>query len=76
MRMHETTLELLSPSPKERQEKSRRCPLVSFCEDNPYKPLNPQKILSELAESRVCYDCGEGEDFDQVLDEIRTKYGL
>lgn len=33
-------------------------------------------ILSELAESRRCYENGEGEDFDLAIDEIGVRYGL
>lgn len=60
----------------DRQKEIQRYLLVNFCENNPYKPLSGDEILSELAESRACYDRGEGEDFDKALDEIGAKYGL
>ena len=44
--------------------------------ENPYKPLGRNEILSELAQSRTCYECGEGEDYDKAVDEIGDKYGL
>ena len=72
----EANLELLSTIPEERQEEIHRYLLVNFCRSNPYKPLDQKKILSELAESRACYDSKEREDFDRALDEIRAKYDL
>lgn len=72
----EANLELLSTIPEERQKEIQRYLLVNFCGNNPYKPLSEKEILSELAESRACYDRGEGEDFDKALDEIGAKYGL
>ena len=71
----EVNLELLSTIPEERQVEIRRYLLVDFCGNNPYKPLDKNEILSELAESRACFDRGEGEDFDKALDEIGAKYG-
>jgi hypothetical protein len=50
--------------------------LINFCSDNPYKPLSEKDIMDELAESRKCYENGEGEDFDHALAEIGEKYGL
>ena len=38
--------------------------------------LDENEILSELAESRRCYENGEGEDFDLAIDEIGVRYGL
>lgn len=72
----EANLELLSTIPEDRQKEIQRYLLVNFCENNPYKPLSGDEILSELADSRACYDRGEGEDFDKALDEMGAKYGL
>ena len=72
----EANLELLSTIPEERQKEIQSYLLINFCGNNPYKPLNGDEILSELAESRASYDRGEGEDFDKALDEIGEKYGL
>lgn len=72
----EANLELLSTIPEELQKEIQRYLLVNFCENNPYRPLDENDILSELAESRVCCDRGEGEDFDKALDEIGARYGL
>jgi hypothetical protein len=72
----EANLELLSTIPEERQEEIQRYLLINFCGDNPYKPLTKKEISDELAESRMCYQNGGGEDFEKVLDEIGTKYGL
>ena len=72
----EANLELLSTIPEERQKEIQSYLLINFCRNNPYKPLNGDGILSELAESRASYDRGEGEDFDKALDEIGEKYGL
>lgn len=49
---------------------------TNFCTDNPYRPLSSSEILAELVESRACYEAGEGEELDKVLDEIGGKYGL
>ena len=72
----EANLELLSTIPEERQKEIQSYLLINFCRNNPYKPLNEDEILSELAESRASYARGEGEDFDKALDEIGEKYGL
>lgn len=72
----EANLELLSTIPEDRQKEIQRYLLVNFCENNPYKPLSGDEILSVLADSRACYDRGEGEDFDKALDEMGAKYGL
>lgn len=71
----ETNLALLLTIPEERQEEIQSYLLTNFCTDNPYKPLSSE-ILAELAESRACYQVGEREDLDKVLDEIGDRYGL
>ena len=76
MSILEANLELLSTIPEECQKEIQSYLKINFCRDNPYKPLSREEILSELAESRECYDRGEGEDFDKTLDEIGVKYGL
>lgn len=45
-------------------------------EDKLFKPLSEQEILSELEESRACYENGEYMDFDDALEIISKKYGL
>ena len=50
--------------------------LSNYCDDNPFKPLSEDEICSELAQSRMCYERGEYEDFDDALYEISRKYGL
>lgn len=72
----EANLNLIATIPEENQKEIQRYLLMNFCGNNPYKPLNKNEILSELAESRECYARGEGEDFDEALDEISVKYGL
>lgn len=76
MSMLEANLALLSTIPEEHQKEIQSYLMMNFCGNNPYKPLSTDEILSELAESRMCYSNGEGEDFDKALDEIGTKYGL
>ena len=66
----EANMALLSTIPEENQKEIQRYLLVNFCENNPYRPLGRDEILEELAESRKCYENGEGEDFDKVIDEI------
>ena len=72
----EANMALLSTIPEENQKEIQRYHLVNFCGNNPYKPLSRGKILEELAESRECYENGEGEDLDEVINEIEMKYGL
>lgn len=72
----EANLALLSTIPEERQEEIHTYLLMNFCGNNPYKPLSAKEILLELAEARKCYDNGEGEDFDNAVDEIGERYGL
>lgn len=48
----------------------------NFCTENPFKPLTAEEILAELAESRICYEHGECEDFDDAIEELSKKYGL
>lgn len=47
-----------------------------LCEEDPFKPLSSEEIFAELVESRECYKRGEGENFDDALDEISANYGL
>ena len=72
----EANMALLSTIPEECQKEIQNYLMMNFCVDNPYKPLSKNEILSELAESRMCYHNNEGEDFDKVIDEISEKYGL
>lgn len=72
----EANLELLCAIPEEHQKEIQQFLLLNFCCENPYKPLSTNESLSELAQSRACYECGGGEDFDKVVDEIGAKYGL
>lgn len=72
----EANLALISTIPEERQEEIRTYLLMNFCTDNPFKPLSAEEIASELAQARECYEKGEGENFDDAVDEISAKYGL
>lgn len=72
----EVNLALLLTIPEERQEEIRSYLLTNFCTDNPYKPLSGSEILAELAESRACYQAGEGEELGKALDEIGERYGI
>ena len=72
----ETNMALLLTIPEERQEEIRSYLFTNFYTDNPYKTLSSSEILAELAESRACYQAGEGEDIDKILDEIGDRYGL
>ena len=72
----EANLALLLTIPEESQEEIQSYLLANFCGNSPYKPLSSSEILEELAESRACYQAGEGEDLDKVLDEIGGRYGL
>ena len=72
----EANLNLLATIPEENQKEIQRYLLMNFCGNNPFKPLSKKEILSELAKSRECFTRGEGEDFDEALDEISLKYGL
>lgn len=72
----EVNMALLSTIPEEHQKEIQSYLLMNFCDKNPYKPLSGNEILAELAESRLCYTNGGGEDFDKALDEIGAKYGL
>ena len=64
----ETNLALLLTVPEECQEEIQNYLLTNFCTGDPYKPLSGSEILTELAESRACYQAGEREDLDKVLD--------
>ena len=72
----EANLELLSTIPEKYQKEIQQFLVVNFCGENPYKPLSRNEILSELAQSRASYERGEGEDFDQAVDEIGEKYDI
>ena len=72
----EANLALISTIPEECQEEIRAYLLMNFCTNNPFKPLSAKEIESELAQARECYENGEGEDFDDAVDEISVKYGL
>ncbi|MCR4908533.1 MAG: hypothetical protein K5985_06845 [Lachnospiraceae bacterium] len=76
MSIKEANIALLSVIPDNKQQQIYMYLSDNFCEKNPYKPLSSNEIYAELAESRECYLRGEGEDFDNALDEISTKYGL
>ncbi len=71
----ESNIALLSTIPEEFQGAIHTY-LVNLCADNPFKPMSANEILEELAESRACYERGEFQDFDEVLDEISDKYGI
>lgn len=71
----ESNIALLSTIPEEFQGTIHTY-LVNLCADNPFKPMSANEILEELAESRACYERGEFQDFDEVLDEISDKYGI
>ena len=72
----EANLELLSTIPEKYQKEIQQFLVVNFCGENPYKPLSRNEILSELAQSRASCERGEGEDFDQAVDEIGEKYDI
>ena len=72
----EANLELLSTIPEEHQKEIQQFLLMNFCSENRYKPLSRSEILSKLAQSRACYERGEGENFDKAVDEIGVQYGV
>jgi len=69
-------LALISTIPEECQEEIRTYLLRNFCTNNPFKPLSAKEIEAELSQARECYEKGEGEDSDDVVDEISAKHGL
>lgn len=71
----EANMALLSTIPEEHQKEIQNYLLINFCDQNPYKPLSKDEILKELAESRLCYDNGKGEDFDKAIDGIAKIFG-
>jgi len=71
----ESNIALLSTIPEEFQGAIHTY-LVNLCADNPFKPMSANEILEELAESRACYERGEGKDFFAAIDEIRNEYGI
>lgn len=75
MNVRDINIALISVIPDSEQQKVYSY-LSDFCKENPLKPLSSDDILSELAESRECYERGEYEDFDDALDEISKKYGV
>ena len=76
MSTKEANIALLSTFPEDVQQQVFVYFMHNFCDGNPYKPKSAEEIYSELAESRVCYERGECEDFDDALDDISKKYGL
>ena len=76
MDYRKANMELLSKIPDAYQEEIHEYLLQNFGEDSPFKPMSKQEILAELAESRACYERGEYQNFDEVLDEISKEYGL
>ncbi len=60
----------------ENEQKTLHEHSASHYDNNPFKPRSTDEVLSELAESRACYDRGEYKDMDDALDEISKKYGL
>ena len=72
----EAHMVLLSTIPENHQIEIQNYLLMKLCRDNIYKTLSGEDILAELAESRSCYNNGEGEDFNRALDEISMKYAL
>ena len=47
-----------------------------FYNENPFHLKSADEIYAELAAARACYERGEYEDFDEVMDEISAKYDL
>lgn len=76
MSIKEANIALLSVIPESKQKQIYMYLSNNFCEENPFKPLSSEEIYAELEESRECYKRGEGENFDDALDEISAKYGL
>lgn len=76
MSTREANLALLSRIPEEKQQQIFVYLMNNFCQDNPFTPKSAKDILSELEESRACYERGECEDFDKALEEISAKYDL
>jgi len=76
MSTKEANIALLSTIPEDAQKQIFVYLTRHFCNGNPFKPKSAEEIYSELAESRVCYERGEYEDFDDALDDISKKYGL
>jgi hypothetical protein len=76
MNKKETNMALLSTIPEDNQQQIFLYLTENFCAENPFKPLSAQDILSELAEARECYECGEYEAFEDAIAEIEKKYDL
>ena len=44
--------------------------------NTPFAPQTAEEIYSDLAASRACYEHGNYQNFDDVLDTISKKYGI
>lgn len=72
----ETNIAMISTLPEADQEKIFLYLSENFFEDNPFKPMSKNEILSELAEAREAFSRGEYQDFDAAAEEISREYGI
>ncbi len=72
----EANMAILATLPEEKQQEVYTYLVMQCSSNNPFKPVSKEEIYAELEESRACFERGEYMDFDDAIDEIRSKYGL
>ena len=76
MSIREANIALLSTIPEDAQKQIFDYLMQNFCEGNPFKAKSANEIYYDLEKSRICYEEGDYEDFDDALDDISKRYGL
>lgn len=72
----ETNIALLRTIPEEHQTNINEYLVLNYCTQNPFAPLSREQICAELEESRRSAERGEGQDFDEALDEICEQWHI
>lgn len=76
MSIKDINVALISKIPEDAQQQIFMYLTQNFCEKNPFVQKSSEEIYADLERSRICFEKGEYEDFDDVLDSISKEYGL
>lgn len=76
MSIKDINVALISKIPEDEQQQIFMYLTQNFCAKNPFVQKSAAEIYADLEQSRKCFERGEYEDFDDVLDSISKEYGL
>lgn len=76
MSTKDINIALLSSLPEEAQEDIFVYLVNNYCSNSPFARKTSDQMLDDLQKSRLCFEQGDYENYEDALNKISQKYGI